>query len=104
MKKFTIDIEYCTQVSIYEEFALKFESEEDKIIFALKYGSAKGSSTRSEDHTEFKKLREQLGEEGFISIQRGWWNGDTVLKPFQLNDRKFKKNDQFPCGAAIRWV
>ena len=99
--EFTIDIEYCTSVMKHKEFPLA-ESEEEQIIYALKYGSARGSSTWSEDHPEFTKLREQLGSEGFIEIQRGWWNGDRVINPFVLNDKKFKKGAKFCCSDAIR--
>ena len=57
-------------------------------------------TTYSRDHPEFTKLRELLGEQGYIRIERNWWNGDSVLKPFSLNGHKFKKNDQFPCAGA----
>jgi hypothetical protein len=53
------------------------------------------------DHPEFTKLREQLGAEGYIRIERGWWNGDSVLKPFTLNGWKFKEGNQFPCASAL---
>lgn len=103
MKQFTIDINYCTSVNKHETFDL-YKTEEEKLIARLRYGTDKGSRTWSEDHPEFTKLREQLGIEGYIVIQRGWWNGDRVLNPFKLNDKKFKKGDQFPSGAAIRWT
>jgi hypothetical protein len=103
MKQFTIDIEYCTSVTKRREFDL-YKTEEERILAVLKYGTAKGSSMWSEDHPEFTKLREQLGAEGFIKIERGWWNGDVVIKPFILNGKKFKKNAQFSCGAAIKYT
>ena len=103
MKRFTIDIEYCTSVNRHEKFDL-YKTEEEKLIARLKYGTDKGSRTWSEDHPVFAKLRDQLGAEGFIEIQRSWWNGDRVLKPFQLNKKKFKKGDQFPSSAAIKWT
>lgn len=59
------------------------------------------SSHGSDDHPEFKKLRDALEEGGFIKTQRGWWNGDSVLKPFSINGAKFSKNEQFPSGAAM---
>lgn len=103
MKQFTIDINYCTSVNKHETFDL-YKTEEEKLIARLKYGTDKGSRSWSEDHPEFTKLREQLGIEGYIEIQRGWWNGDRVLNSFKLNDKKFKKGDQFPSGAAIKWT
>ena len=101
MKKFEIDINYCTSITKHREIEL-CKTEDEKVIYMLNYGTTKGSSTWSEDHPEFTKLREQLGEEGYIYIQRGWWNGDRVLKLFQLNNKTFKKGDQFSSGAAIR--
>ena len=59
-------------------------------------------SIGNKDHPEFAQLREQLERNGYIQVQRGWWNGDRVLKAFQLNDVKFKKHDQFPCAAAMK--
>ena len=59
-------------------------------------------SIGSDDGPEFKALRNQLEELGYIKCQRGWWNGDRVVKPFQLNGLKFKKNEQFLSGAAMK--
>ena len=60
------------------------------------------SMAGSDDSIEFKALREQLGKLGYIQIQRRWWNGDRVLKPFMLNGVKFKKDTQFSSGAAMK--
>lgn len=103
MKQFTIDIQYCTSVTKHQIFNL-YKTEEERLIVKLKFGYDTGTSTWTEDHPEFTNLREQLGVEGFIEIQRSWWNGDRVLKPFKLNDKKFMKGDKFPSGAAIRWT
>jgi hypothetical protein len=54
-----------------------------------------------EDHPEFARLREQLGEQGYIKIERGWVNGDRVTKPFTLNGLKFKVGEQFSCAGAM---
>jgi hypothetical protein len=64
-------------------------------------GKGNCSTTSSEDHPEFAKLREHLGDLGYIHIQRGWWNGDEVLKPFKLNARKYKVGAQFSSGSAM---
>jgi hypothetical protein len=104
MKTFTIDIAYCTSVTVHNEWKRKFENTEEGLVDALKHSDTMYSSTHSEDHPEFAKLREQLGQEGYIIIERGWWNGDMVNKPFILNDKKFKKGDQFPSSAAIKWT
>lgn len=101
MKTFTLDSEYITSITIFKDH-IKDLPEDEQMVAKLK--GHVYSSTRTEDHPEFAKLREQLGADGFIKIERGWWNGDTVTKPFILNGKKFKKNDQFPCSAAIKWV
>jgi len=101
MMKFTIDIEYLTSVTIFTDH-MKGRPEDEQLISKLK--GLTFTSTRTEDHPEFAKLREQLGNNGYIKIERGWWNGDTVIKPFQLNAKRFRKGNQFPSGGAIKWV
>jgi hypothetical protein len=103
MKEFTLDPCYITDVAVYHEWSMYSEKDsltQEEMIKVLK-GEGKCSSTSSDDHPQFKELREHLGEQGYISIERGWWNGDRVLKPFKLNGKKFKKGEQFPCGAAM---
>jgi hypothetical protein len=68
-------------------------------LVELLKGRGSCSSTHSEDHPEFARLRDRLGELGFISIQRDWWNGDRVLKSFTLNGVPFEPGEQF-CSAA----
>lgn len=53
------------------------------------------------DHPKFAALRNKLEKLGYIKTWREIWNGDRVLKPFVLNGVKFKKGDQFSCGAAL---
>lgn len=74
----------------------------EELIKVLK-DEDKCRSISSIDHPEFTNLREQLGRDGFIRIERGWWNGDRVLKPFLLNNVKFKKGEQFSCAAAMKF-
>lgn len=74
-------------------------TEED--LFKILQGKGDWSSVQNEDHPEFKKLRELLGMQGYIKIQRSWSNGDIVLKEFRLNGYNFKKGDRFPCAAAL---
>ena len=101
---FTIDPAYLTSVTIHEEWNTYTrngrEPTAEEVLLILQ-GKGKCGLTSSEDHPEFAKLREQLGEQGYICIQRGQWNGDRVLKPFKLNGRKFKEGDQFSCGSAM---
>jgi hypothetical protein len=101
---FTIDPEYLCSVSIREEWNTYTKNgrvptaEELLLILQGKGNVIMGSSA---DHPEFAKLREQLGAEGYIKIERGWVNGDRVTKPFTLNGLKFKVGAQFSCGAAM---
>jgi hypothetical protein len=103
MKNFEIDPSYLCSVTIRTEHKSKYENTEEDLIRALKY-SNNSYSVSSVDHPEFAKLREELGTAGYIEIQRGWWNGDMVLKPFSINGAKFKKNEPFHSGAAIRYT
>lgn len=103
---FQIDESYLTSVTIvkkYSVYAGRKELTEEELVKVLQ-GKDICTTTSTEDHPEFTKLREQLGAEGYISIQRGWWNGDSVLKPFTLNGKKFKKNEQFLSASAIRFT
>jgi len=92
MENFEIDEKYFT--SVQEKTVRKF-------IIIETGEEMEGMFTGSVDHPEFSKLREQLGESGFIQIERGWWNGDCVLKPFSVNGFKFRKGEQFPCACAM---
>jgi hypothetical protein len=104
--KFVIDEQFLCSVSVVTRFSsysnkaldeltpeelVKIMKEEDVVTY---------SSTM--DHPEFTKLRDQLEQLGYIKTQRNWWNGDTVLKPFYLNEWKFKKNTQFSCADALQ--
>lgn len=53
------------------------------------------------DHPAFTELRERLGKEGFISIERNWSNGDRVTKPFYLNKIYFDVGERFTCAPAL---
>jgi hypothetical protein len=104
MKYFTIPEEYITDVTVRIEHDFIEDRNNptyDDIIKVLK-GYDKSVSISNKDHDEFTKLRDQLESEGYIQTQRGWWNGDRVLKPFYLNGWRFKKNHRFPCASAMR--
>ena len=101
---FTLDPAYLTDVTIHEEWNTYTKNGRvptDEELVLILQGKGKCSTTSSIDHPEFTKLREQLGADGYISIQRSWWNGDSVLKPFTLNRRKFKVGAQFSSGSAM---
>lgn len=104
LKEFTIDEAYLTDVTIRKEWNMYVkegvETSPEDLVKVLA-GEGKCSMTSSEDHPEFTKLREQLGADGYIKIERGWWNGDRVLKPFKLNDKVFKVGEQFSCAGAM---
>lgn len=107
MKNFEIDPKYLTTVTIHKEwFSSKYHdmSDEEKLISKIKGENHRCISTSSLDHPEFAKLREQLGDEGYIKIERGWWNGDVVIKPFILNGVIFEIGEEFQCGAAIGYT
>jgi hypothetical protein len=104
LMEFTIAPEYLTSVTIRNEWNTYTHNGRvptaEELLLILQ-GKGECSTTGSEEHPEFARLREQLGADGYISIQRGWWNGDTVLKPFKLNGRKFKVGAQFSSGGAM---
>ena len=98
---FELNPEYITDVTIRQEWNIHTNKDtvtNEDLVEVLK-GRGSCSSTYCEDHPEFARLRNQLGELGYISIEKGWWNGDRVLKSFSLNGVPFEPGEQF-CSAA----
>jgi hypothetical protein len=105
MPTFKIDENSVCDIIIKKEWSMYANQKtltNEELIKVIK-GLDRCSSITNDDHPEFKALREKLGDLGYISIERGWWNGDRVLKPFTLNGAKFKKGDKFVSGAAMKW-
>ncbi len=105
LPEFDLDPAYLTDVVVRQSWGMydykkPEELTPDEVIKILK-GEDQCSSTSTKDHPEFSKLREQLGADGYIEIQRGWWNGDRVLKPFTFNGAKFRKGEKFCCASAM---
>jgi len=103
---FEIDPAALTEVTDHQEWGAydhipAAELTAEQFVKILR-GLDRCSSTSSRDHPEFAALRDRLEALGFIKCQRQWWNGDRVLRPFQLNGIEFRPNEQFPCGAAMR--
>lgn len=104
-------IEEAGRLGIYTQLELDLPPEyfiDDEYLTSVtaKYSWVRGSGgkcsiTSHVDHPSFTALREHLGATGYIEIQRGWWNGDRVLKPFKLNTRDFMPDDQFSSGSAM---
>ena len=107
MNHFTIDEEYITCVTVVENYSKYRDTATedltaDDIVSILKHQPVTMTMIRSEDHPEFKELRNRLGELGYIRIERSFINGDRVLRPFSLNEWKFKPDDRFLCAGALR--
>lgn len=66
-------------------------------------GSIRGQHS-TVDHPSFTELREHLGKNGLIQIERSWSNGDRVLKSFYLNNYLMLPGDKFACGAAMHYT
>lgn len=101
--KFTIDEQYLTSVSVQKRYNFlknKEDKTEEDTVKVLR-GEGEMLTLSHEDHPEFARLRNDLSDRGLIHIERGWWNGDTVLKPFYLNDFKFKQGGRFCCAGAM---
>ena len=75
----------------------------DDLIKIIK-GTHRWSSTGSEDHPEYAKLRNELEAKGFIKTERSMWNGDRVLKEFTLNNVTFNPHETFYSAAAMEWT
>jgi hypothetical protein len=102
---FEIDPEYVTEVTVHQTYyrhADKNTLTGEELVEVIK-NPVVGSMTSTEDHPEFSRLRDRLGELGYISIERGWSNGDRVLKSFSLNGVAFEPGEQFCCAAAMKF-
>lgn len=102
---FEIDETIPFNVVIHEEWNsyLKKDQLTNLDLVEVLKGKGQCSVTSDDDHPEFKKLRNELEEKGFIETERKWWNGDRVLKTFKLNGVRFKRDEKFPCGAAMKF-
>lgn len=102
---FTITHAHLCSITIHKSgntYRDKENPTEDDLVKILQ-GKGYWSSTSTADHPEFNALRERLGAEGYIRIQRNSWNGDRVLKEFYVNGARFKPGEKFACGAAIKY-
>jgi hypothetical protein len=104
--KFEIDENYMCSITIRKEWGMydhiKYEDLTPEQLFKIIKNEDRCSLIGSDDHPEFKKFREKLSSDGYIKIERGWWNGDRVTKPFTMNGKKFKKDEKFPSACAMK--
>lgn len=102
---FLIDECYLTSISLITEYSIYAgrASLTDEELVRVLQGKDICSTHANADHPEFYKLRCLLEKEGYIRVERRWWNGDSVLKEFTLNGARFNVNEQFQCGAAIKY-
>ena len=104
LRKFEIPDEFICDVTVRTEHDFikdRNNPTEEDLIKILK-GYDKGISIYNKDHDEFTKLRDRLEELGYIKTERGWRNGDIVLKSFKLNGWVMRKGHKFPCAAALK--
>jgi len=103
---FTLDESCICDVQIKEEYSVYKGIDPDNLtpeaMIKILRGEDKITIHSSKDHPEFDRFREQLGNEGYIRIERGWWNGDRVLKPFTLNGVEFEIGEQFSSACAMK--
>lgn len=102
--KFTIDPKFLTdqivttKTKIIPSDTLSWPSD---VLSYLESTDYVVTTTQNIDHPQFTELRETLGQQGYIEIQRSWWNGDRVVRPFELNQHQFEVGETFPCAAAL---
>ena len=91
MKSFKIHEKYLTSITV-----------ESPIVFYSENGDpVEGNSVGLDDHPKFIELREKLEKEKYIRVERSYWNGDTVIRPFTVNGIKFGVGEKFPCASAL---
>ena len=104
LKQFYLDetVDWHVVISKKWNSYLVKETVTDEDLIQVIKGEGNCGSFSTDDGPEFKALRNQLEAEGYIQCQRGWWNGDRVLRAFQLNGVTFRKDESFGCGAAMK--
>ena len=104
LKEFYIDEQYITDETVRTErdFIKDRSNISHEDLIKILKGWDKSVTISNKDHDEFTKLRNQLEKLGYIKTERGWWNGDRVLKSFKLNGWTMRKGHKFPCAAALR--
>ena len=100
LKQFKLKREHIVSVPQTQRMVLEVPPEA-RALFKIFDHKLEGEAYSIIDHPEFTKIRNRLEKQGYIQIERGWWNGDRVIKPFSLNGFKFKKHDKFPCASAL---
>lgn len=104
LREFFIDEQYITDVVVRTEhdFIKDRNNPTHEDLIKILKGHDKSYSISNKDHDEFTKLRNQLEELGYIKTERGWWNGDRVIKGFKLNGFPLKKGERFYSAAAMQ--
>ncbi len=106
MRNFHLDLEYFCDVHMYKEYHRAKDPQNptpEEMFDIIKYGPIGMTSSWSEDHPEFAKLRKHLADNGFINMVTNSSNGDTAKKPFKLNGKLFKNGDRFYCACAMKY-
>ena len=86
----------------WSSYALKEELTDEELVKVLE-GKDRCASMHSEDHPEFAELRDLLEAQGFIKTSRNSWNGDSVLRPFSLNRKRFKRGNRFLSATPMKY-
>jgi len=97
---------YQQQLELFEGTMMVTIDEEFLCDIKVCWGHGKNGITTSMkhiDHPSFTEVRNFLGDGGYVSIKRGHVNGDSVTKPFYLNNKLFNEGDQFVCAVAMKW-
>jgi hypothetical protein len=101
--QFEIADEFLCSITETKDIVFYISADQIPVEFAgvLKPGKNVSKATSSIDHPEFTNLRNKLENLGYIAVQRAWWNGDRVLKPFTLNGFAFEEGETFACASAL---
>lgn len=104
--KFTIDEAYLTGVNGIREYSVYQNIPADKLtpeqLVRIIKGEDRVKEVSAMDHPEFTKLRDFLEENSYIRTEKRWWNGDIVLKTFELNGHVFERDEKFLCASALK--
>jgi hypothetical protein len=106
MEEFYIDTQYLRSITVTKKGNSILDKKGEltaQDTADLLAGKGDWSSTSTNDHPEFAALRNKLSDLGYINRLDNSWNGDTVRKPFKLNNKQFKKGDRFLSATPMKY-
>mgnify|MGYP003957424761 CR=1 FL=1 len=103
----TYDVKYNSidensQIEVLRVYIdIEFLSDVPVIINIIDESGKKYGSLSHINHPSFEATRTLLEEKGYLLVERGWCNGDVILRDFYFNDKLLKAGTSFYSAVAM---